>query len=156
MHVQKEKMTLVTALKARNISLRKSAQSPDLEDASIHLSPDPLSPTSSVQFPLILLYPLHGQSDFIKAVPETDTITKHLEYIFPLPWDDRHEYEVANVELYMETTNGGLIKVGKNMSLLKVLGSGEVDIVDELVKVNVLIKSKARAWIEEMKQRSGK
>ncbi len=156
MHVPKEKMTLVTALKARNISLRKSAQSPDLEDASIHLSPDPLSPTSSVQFPLILLYPLHGQSDFIKAVPETDTITKHLEYIFPLPWDDRHEYEVANVELYMETTNGGLIKVGKNMSLLKVLGSGEVDIVDELVKVNVLIKSKARAWIEEMKQRSGK
>lgn len=153
---QKEKVILATALRARNIRTRSTAQPPDLEDASIHLSPDPLSPTSALQFPVVLLYPLHAQSDFIKAVAETDSITQHLEYIFPLPWDEKNEYSIRGVELYMETRSGGLIKVGKKMSLLKVFGSGDVEIVDSIVKVNVVIKEAAAAWIEEMKIRKGK
>ena len=43
--VQKEKLMLATALRARNIRTRTTAQPPDMEDASIHLAPDPLSPT---------------------------------------------------------------------------------------------------------------
>jgi len=53
----------------------------------------------------------------------------------------------------METISGGLIKVGRNMSLLGILGGGKVEIVDG---VNVLLKGKAGKWIEEVKARKGK
>lgn len=130
-----------------------------MEDASIHLSPDPLSPQSTLVFPVILLYPLHAQSDFIKAFPEQDTLAQHLEYIFPLPWDTAHEYSIGNVEFYMETVGGGLIKVARNMSLLAVMGAGkaaEVEVVDGVVRVNVLVKGRAGMWIEEVRARRGR
>ena len=154
-HAHKVKLTLTAALRARNIRTRTSAKPPEMEDAAIHLAPDPISPTSVVHFPVVILYPLHAQSDFVKAFAETETIPQHLEYIFPLPWDDQHEYDVASVDCYMETATGGLIKVGKNMSLLNVLSNDAIEIVDGLVKVNVVPKAKAAAWIAEMKARKG-
>ena len=153
---QKEKLMLNTALRARNIRTRSTAQPPDMEDASIHLSPDPIAPTSTLMFPVVLLYPLHLQSDFIKAFSETDTVPNHLEYIFPLPWDEKQEYTLGSVEFYMETGSGGLIKVGKKVSLGKVLGSPGVIIVDGIVRINVLLKARAAAWVEDMKIRKGK
>ncbi|CAF9922062.1 MAG: hypothetical protein ALECFALPRED_002008 [Alectoria fallacina] len=153
---QKEKLMLNTALRARNIRTRSTAQPPDMEDASIHLSPDPVAPTSTLMFPVVLLYPLHLQSDFVKAFSETDTVPSHLEYVFPLPWDEKHEYRLGSVEFYMETGSGGLIKVGKKVSLGKVLGRPGVEIVDGVVRMNVLLKARAAGWIEEMKVRKGR
>lgn len=155
-YAHKVKLTLSAALRARNIRTRTTPQRPELEDASIHLAPDAVSPTSTIHFPVIILYPLHAQSDFIKAFPETDTIAQHLEYIFPLPWDEEHEYELALVEFYMETATGGLVKVGRKMSLLKALSGGDVEVVDGLVTVNVVPKAKAGVWIEERKARKGR
>ena len=153
---QKEKLMLHTALRARNIRIRTTAQPPDMEDATIHLSPDPLSPTSKLMFPVVLLYPLELQSDFVKAFSEVDTIPQHLEYIFPLPWDSEGVYTLPQVDFYMGTGNGGLVKVGKNVTLGKVLASDGVEIVDGIVRINVVPKSKARGWIEELKTRKAK
>lgn len=153
---QKAKVLLATALRARNIRTRSTAQPPDMEDATIHLAPDPLSPTSTLHFPVVLLYPLHAQSDFIKAFPETDTVPQHLSYIFPLPWDEKQEYTNGSVESYMVTATGGLVKVGRKVSLGKVLGSGGVEVVDGIVRINVLPKGRTAGWIEEMKARKGK
>lgn len=148
-----ERRILAAAIQARGIRIRRTEKPPELEDARVHLSPDPVAPTSALVFPVILLYPLHAQSDFIKAFSEEDTISQHLEYIFPLPWDTAHEYQIQNVEFYMETVAGGLIKVGKNMTLLRILSGGNVEVVDGLVKVNIVLKDKARKWIEEVKAR---
>ena len=153
---QKRKTALATAIQTRNIRIRKTAQPPDLEDACVHLAPDPLSVKSSLYFPVLLLYPLHAQTDFIKAFPETDVVLQHLEYIFPLPWDEQREYQIDKVEIYIETTEGGLFKAGKKMSLIKVLGRSDVEIVDELVKINIVPQGRARVWIEELKLRKGK
>lgn len=152
---RKEKLILKTALHAREIKVRSSAQPPELEDAVVHLSPDPLSPKSSVVFPCVFLYPMDAQSDFVKAFAETESITQHLEYIFPLPWDLRGEYKLESVDCYMETATGGLIKVGKKLPLLKILTGGKVEVVDGLVKINVVPVGKAGKWIEEMKARRG-
>ena len=153
---QQEKIMLVTALRARNIRTRTNAQVPDTEDAHIHLAPDPISATSTLMFPVVLLYPLHLQSDFIKAFPENDTVTQHLEYIFPAPWDEHHAYRISNVEYYIETASGGLLKVGKNVMLGKVLGSSGVEIVNGIVKINIVLKSRAREWIEDLRAKKGK
>ena len=60
---------------------------------------------------------------------------------------------VNKVEAYMETATGGLIKAGKKMTLGKILGSGKVEVLDGLVKVNIVPKDKASEWIDEFKRR---
>ncbi|ORY13264.1 TPR repeat protein-like protein [Clohesyomyces aquaticus] len=150
--VASEKATLQLALKSRSIPTRSTEAAPDLEDATVKLA-EPMDPSSTLSFPVILLYPCHSQSDFVKAFSEKEKLQEHLDYIFPLPWDQEHEYTVEGVEVYMETAAGGLIKVGKKMALGKVLGSGKVEVVDGLVKMNVVPKGRASGWIEEFKQR---
>ncbi len=147
--------TLKLALKSRNISTKSSGQTVDLEDAEIKLE-NPLDPSSTLSFPVLLLYPAHSHSDFVKAFSEMDTLDQHLDYIFPLPWDTENEYTLDKVDAYMETSAGGLIKVGKKMTLGKVLKSGKPEVVDGLVRVNVVPQNRAAGWIEEFKKRTGK
>jgi hypothetical protein len=56
----------------------------------------------------------------------------------------------------METIEGGLIKAGKRLSLLKLLSSGKLEVADDLVRVSVVPKNKAAEWIEEFNKRRGK
>lgn len=49
-----------------------------------------------------------------------------------------------------------LIKVGRKMPLLEIVGQGRVVVWDGVIKVNVLLKGKATDWIEEVKKRKGK
>jgi hypothetical protein len=149
-----ERATLNLALRSRGIKTRKTKEAPDLEDAEIKLE-NSLDPSSKLSFPVLILYPAHSQSDFIKAFAETDTLKEHLDYIFPLPWDTGEEFKVDDVEAYMETITGGLIKVGKKITLGKLLGSGKCEVVDGLAKLNVLPKAKAQVWIAEFKKRRG-
>ncbi|RYP18736.1 hypothetical protein DL765_003758 [Monosporascus sp. GIB2] len=142
---------LRAALKARGIRTRATARPPEMEDAGLRLVPDPDDPRSSLSFPAVLLYPAHLKSDFVKAFDETECPADHLAYVFPLPWDAAGEYTLEGVECYMETTAGGLIKVGKKAPLLKALSSGKVEVVDEVVRLFVLPKAKAEAWVQEFK-----
>ncbi|KAJ5087047.1 hypothetical protein NUU61_008354 [Penicillium alfredii] len=150
---RKQNMVLGTALRARQIRTRKTNQPPELEDAGIKLVPDPLSPESTIEFPAVLLYPMEAQSDFIKAFSEMHSIADHLEYIFPLPWDSKKEYSMNNVECFMQTVSGGLIKAGKKVPLLQILSGGKVEVLDELVRIFVVPIAKTGAFIAAMKAR---
>ncbi len=150
-----EKATLRQALKDRKIITRITEHPPEIPEASIALD-DPVDATSSLSFPVMLLYPAHAQTDFIKTFKEDECLNDHLSYILPLPWDEHHEYSIANVECYMETLEGGLIKAGKNLPLLKLLNSGKLEVVDGLVRVSVLPKQKVAEWIEDFKKQRGR
>lgn len=141
------------ALKARGIRTRTTAQPPEMEDAGIQLVPNPDDPASDLSLPVVLLYPAHLKSDFIKQFRTTETLADHLSYVFPLPWDGAAEYTLSGVECYMETVEGGLIKVGKKARLLKALCSPKVEVVDELVRVFVLPQPKAADWAAEFKMK---
>ncbi|KAI1936679.1 HSP70/90 co-chaperone [Ophidiomyces ophidiicola] len=159
--------TLATALRARGIRTRSSAsasasqqkQQPELEDAAMHLAPDPEAAGSTLVVPCVVLYPAHAQSDVIKAFAETDCVREHLAYLLPAPWDREGEYTVDGVECFMETAAGGLVRVGKDVSLLEVLSSSNggggavVEIVDGLVTIHVLPAARSARWIEELKAR---
>jgi hypothetical protein len=153
MRRRKEVATLKAALKARNIKTRKTAQPPEMEDAKVELTPDPVDPSSTLSFPTVLLYPLALESDFIKAFNEMQTLGDHLAYILPLPWDKKGEYTPTGVECYMETLTGGLIKVGRKVTLLKVLSEGNVEVVDDVVRIFVVPKGSADVWVKEFKQK---
>ena len=147
-----EEVTLKAALKARGIKTRQTAQPPEMEDARVRLVPDPADPTSTLAFPTVLLYPLALESDFIKEFNETETLGHHLDYILPVPWD-KVLYTPKRVECYMETITGGLVKVGKNVTLLKILTTANVEVVDEVARIFVLPKSKAEGWVQEFKSK---
>ncbi|KAI0817299.1 TPR-like protein [Xylaria sp. FL0064] len=150
---KRREMLIKAALKAREVRTRVTAQPPEMEDAGIKLVPDPDDPASHLCFPTVLLYPAHLESDFIKAFNETDSLADHLAYVFPLPWDREGAYTLAGVECYMETVAGGLVKLGKKVPLLKALSGGKVEVVDEVVRIFVLPKSQAAAWVEEFKMK---
>ncbi|KAL9105430.1 MAG: hypothetical protein Q9227_009391 [Pyrenula ochraceoflavens] len=152
---ERERLILATALKARGIKLRGSEKAPNLDDAEIRLEPDPLSPESEIVFPVLLLYPMHEQSDFIKAFKETETIADHLAYIFPLPWDAQGMYRQGSVECYVDTAKGGVIKAGEESSLLELLGNGQTEVIDGLVRIHIVPSALARKWISEVKAKKG-
>lgn len=153
---RKEKIVLATALKARNIKLRGSEKAPDMADAEIRLVPDPLSPKSTLEFPTMFLYPMHNQSDFIKAFGEKDAIYQHLSYMLPAPWDSRSEYKMSTVDCYMDTVSGSMLKVGKKVILLELLSSDKVEVLDGLVRIHVVPQSLAPKWIDELKSKKNK
>ncbi|GAB0132706.1 hypothetical protein EsDP_00001134 [Epichloe bromicola] len=150
--VQRREMLLRAALRARNIPTRATAQPPEMGDTRLELVPDPDDPTSSLAFPTVLLYPEDLESDFVKAFNETQTLEDHFSYVFPLPWDKRGDYTVAGVSCYVETREGGVLKMGKRVPLLKVLGTGRVEVVDEVVRIYVLPNAKAHSWIDKFKR----
>ncbi|OBT59445.1 hypothetical protein VE04_00613 [Pseudogymnoascus sp. 24MN13] len=155
LRVKQEAYVLKAALKARGIRMRTTEQPPEMEDAKVRLVPDPVDPTSSLVFPTVLLYPLVLQSDFIKEFGETETVGERLGYILAeqAPWDRQHEYTPRGVECYVETMTGGLIKVGPKVTLLKLLTSGSVEVVDEVVRVFVVPKQKAAEWVADFKMK---
>ena len=63
------------------------AEAVDLEDAKIFLS-DPSDAESVLHVPMLILYPMASQSDFIKAVAETETLTGLLKTVLPVPWEE--------------------------------------------------------------------
>ena len=146
-----EESTLKIALKARNIPTRTTAKAPEMEDAAMKLA-DPLDPSSTLSIPVVLLYPLHMQTDFIKSFQESDTILDHLSYILPLPWDEQQEYQIDTVECYLETISGGLVKAGKKLRLSKILSGGKIQLVDGLLRIHVVPKAEATQWIEQFKK----
>lgn len=142
---------LRAALAARAIRTRETARTPQTEDARVRLVPDEDDPASSLSFPAVLLYPVHLESDFVKAFNERECLADHLSYVLPAPWDREGEYTADGVECYLETVKGGLVKAGKKAPLLKILGGGNVEVVDGIVRVYVVPSGRAKKWIEEFK-----
>ncbi|KAL8957259.1 MAG: hypothetical protein Q9183_006106 [Haloplaca sp. 2 TL-2023] len=161
--ISHEKTTLSAAFLARNIRTRSTGKEPDLEDAIPCLKPDPLDPSSSLYLPVLILYPISGQTDFLKSVAESSTLNDIISTVLsdPPPWDDSGEYTAGNVHCFMQTVSGGLAKVGQKMTLLSVLGTeksgpaGKVEVVDGIVRVFVVPKGRVGEWVAEMKKRQG-
>ncbi|KAM3558722.1 hypothetical protein ARSEF4850_004466 [Beauveria asiatica] len=152
---RREKL-LRAALAARGIPMRSSTdRPPEMEDAAVRLVPDPDDPRSRLAFPTLLLYPAAYETDFIKEFEETQSLEDHLAYVFPLPWDADGAYRLPNVSCYVETRDG-LLKMGKKASLLKVLSTGKVEVVDQVVRIFVLPLDKADEWIAKFKEQKAR
>lgn len=153
---QRREKLLKAALAARGIPTRSTEKPPEMEDARVRLVPDPDDAQSQLAFPALLLYPLHFETDFVKAFEETQTLEDHLAYIFPLPWDADGAYRLPAVSCYVETSDGGLLRMGRKASLLRVLSTGRVVVVDDVVRIFVVPTDRAEAWIATFKAQKAK
>jgi len=112
------------------------------------------------------LYPLHLQSDFIQALPETSTIYSQLEEVFdpespPAPWDEQGEFvDINKLDIFVERKKydmhgkPGLSKVGKKVTLGKLLEEGKLEVVDGLVSVLVVPKARVDEFIKGWKEKN--
>ncbi|OCF58075.1 hypothetical protein L486_04104 [Kwoniella mangroviensis CBS 10435] len=132
-------------------------------------------------FPVFLLYPQYGQSDFITSFQENTSFLDQLNVMFPqspseveIPpaeWDEKKEYYVENLVIYVETSQKRLLKVGKELTLREIIRKAKRDqnekdgvekdgivLKDGLMSFVVLPKGEVeKRWIEEFKKsRDGK
>ncbi|WWD16651.1 hypothetical protein CI109_101081 [Kwoniella shandongensis] len=151
----------------------------ETEDQEAGWQPPPSH--TSIIFPVFLLYPTYGQSDFITHFHEDTSFQDQLDVIFPksksqsnpqIPfaeWDTKQEYYTSNLVVYVETAQRRLLKVGKELTLREVLAKAKkaavgdqkkdgVVLRDGLLSFVVLVKGTAeKAWIEDFKKkRDGK
>ncbi|EEB06856.1 HSP chaperone complex subunit [Schizosaccharomyces japonicus yFS275] len=143
---------LTNALKQRSIRVVASEESPDMGDAKLHLEV-PEDASSELFFPTILLYPLESQSDFVPALSEHSTAQDLLNTVFETPaeWDTSAEYRPNVVDAFIQTSTGGLVKVGKRVPILKVLQHPKVVVMDGIIQLIVVPKNKTAEWLATRK-----
>ncbi|KAK6512671.1 hypothetical protein TWF506_008846 [Arthrobotrys conoides] len=158
-----KEVALKRALEARHVIQRvTSTRHLDLpEDATVQLQ-DPLDPESNLCFPVVILYPLHLQSDFIKSLSENETIHSQLQDILSptnLPeWDKEGEYVYPGVDVLVEKkrydTHGkpSLSKIRPKTSLKKVIAEGKLELIDGILTVLVVPNLRLAEFVESWKQ----
>ncbi|ODQ63948.1 TPR-like protein [Nadsonia fulvescens var. elongata DSM 6958] len=144
------------ALRANKIFSIQTGNAPDLpHGVSLHLENE-TDPSSTIYFPAVFLYPVDYQSDFIQEFALEHSVQDHLEAVFEETpeWfgniDNPTDYNIKNLEAYLQTESGGLIKAGKKLPISSVLSNEKlkVPVVDNVIRVYILPKNKSAEWIK--------
>lgn len=156
---QKEKMRLDildNTIKLRHYTILKSVNPPELlTDAKIRLENE-TDHESQLIFPAMILYPTTDEFDYIAEVGELSTPLEILELLMDRPkeWfeDPKHEnFSVKKLECYMETISGGLVKVGKKISINNALmnDKSKAPLFDNSLRLYVVPKSDSPDWLSK-------
>ncbi|KAF3917420.1 hypothetical protein ABW21_db0206667 [Orbilia brochopaga] len=164
--ISKAKSTaLQGALKLRNIKPRIDSLTPPSlpEDATVLLQ-NPLDPRSTLYFPVLILYPLHLESDFIKSLPEDSKIHPELAEVLspsnPPSWDTSHEYKYLDVEVLVERKKSDvhakstLSKIGREVTIKRALNEGKLELVNGILTVFVVPKSRLVEFVNDWKRQN--
>jgi tetratricopeptide (TPR) repeat protein len=154
-----KKKNLDMAVQSRNITKIITDQRSDdrrlYEDLRIALQDD-MNAGSALSVPLLFLYPLELESDIFQSSQEDSTIESYLSQLFQSspPWFDKSpnnviDYAVGNLQVYVQTTTGGLAKVGLQSSIIKVLSmkSPIIPVIDDVLRLYVVPKNRASEWL---------
>ncbi|EJU00889.1 TPR-like protein [Dacryopinax primogenitus] len=180
-----------SALQARAI-VPVTTQSPPPQEAYPSFDPSSLSSpssssesftpplaTTSLLIPVLLLYPLQAQTDFLTGFPESATFAEQITPVLEPtpPWDTQGEYTPGSVSLYVVTMRGRVLKLGLGRRLVDVWpaaagsakgakageaqaeGGDGILLRDGWVEVYVLPRGEQeRKWVEDTKakQKEGK
>ncbi|KAG5416689.1 CNS1 [Candida metapsilosis] len=157
---QMKQEILTNSMKLRHIEVVKSVAPPEIiKEAKIRLE-DPTDYQSQLIFPALILYPTIDEFDFIAEVSELSTPLEILELVLnrPKEWfDDKHkEFHVKTLVCFMETTSGGLVKIGKKIEINQALmkDNPKVPLFDDALKLFVVPKSEADNWSSQWNKKA--
>jgi len=80
--------------------------------------------TGQLVWPVLFLYPEHGETDFIEEFRENEQFGDHLNVMFgdqPPPWDSQARYKPSSLGIYFEDATEKLQEVTKEMTLSQAL-----------------------------------
>ncbi|KAK6201687.1 uncharacterized protein RJT21DRAFT_37328 [Scheffersomyces amazonensis] len=155
-HKKMVQSILDNSIKLRHYTIIKSSAPADLlEDAKIRLE-DEKDYESQLIFPAMILYPTTDEFDFIAEVGELTSPLEILEMVLnrPREWfeDPKHkDFTVKKLECYMETETGGLIKVGKKISINNALMNEKpkAPLFDNGLRLYVVPKTQSADWLSK-------
>jgi hypothetical protein len=147
---------LKLALNARNYTNIKSEIPVEmLQDAKFSLE-DELDVESQLIFPAMIIYPTTDEFDFVADISELSTPLEIIDIILqrPAEWfeDPKHQnFTSKNLDAFMETEAGGLIKVGKKATFNKALStaSPKIPLFDNALKLYLVPKGDAADWLSK-------
>lgn len=136
----------------KNISTRHPSQL--LRDATIHLE-DETDFESQLIYPAIVMYPTTNEFDFVATVGELTPVQDMIEVLTdrPIEWFNikGHEnFTSKQLQVYMETETGGLVKAGKKLTFHDILkrNTPKVPLFDYALKLYLVPKSDSQKWLE--------
>ncbi|KAM3184005.1 hypothetical protein ACTXT7_009249 [Hymenolepis weldensis] len=146
-------------LKKRNITIDFKQPPMGLpEHAGVQISFDAMN---LIHWPVLIIYPEFGQTDFIQDVGEFLTLRECLKHVLtpenPPPWDKEKDYttDMKDLEVYFESIEGGkMIKVPIARTITELTRySGfyvRRDLVISLFVVSKRSKNFYKKWLEEI------
>lgn len=162
--LQEEERVLVekdleTAISSRNMtSVESSYGSDSLGDSKLHLE-DAHDIETQLIIPTIVIYPTTDEFDVISQVGELTTPLELMEIVMDRPeeyfQDGKHEnFKPKKLEAYMETLEGGLVKIPKKNPINSVLMSQnpKVPLFDRILRVYFVPKVDSAAWVSTWKR----
>jgi tetratricopeptide (TPR) repeat protein len=147
------------ALGLRGITSIKSSYGTDtIGDAKLHLE-DPHDIETQLIIPTIIIYPTTDEFDVVSEVGELSTPMELMELVMDRPeeyfQDGKHEnFKPKKLEAYMETEDGGLVKVPKKGAINQVLmsQSPKIPLFDNILRVYFVPKTNSAGWIATWKR----
>ncbi|GMG40261.1 unnamed protein product [Ambrosiozyma monospora] len=151
---QRVQTTLNQALQMRgftNIETNNPAEL--LKDSKIHLE-DSHDIESQLIFPATVMYPTTDEFDFVAEISELTTPHELMEQVLQRQdsffEDPKHkDFTPKKLQAFMETSTGGLIKVGKKVALNEALMSKKpkAPLFDHSLRIYFVPKDDVSGWI---------
>lgn len=146
------------ALGIRGItSIKSSYGSDSIGDAKLHLE-NPHDIETQLIIPTIIIYPTVDEFDVVSEVGELTTSLELMELVMNRPeeyfQDGKHEnFKPKKLEAYMETEEGGLVKIPKKWAINQALMSQapKIPLFDNILRIYFVPKCDSAGWIASWK-----
>lgn len=150
---------LQKALEVRGItSIHSSYGTDTIGDSKIHLE-EPHDIETQLIIPAIIIYPTVDEFDVVSEVSELTTPAELMEMIMDRPeeyfHDGKHDnFKPKKLEAYMETQDGGLVKIPKKGAINQVLMSKnpQIPLFDNILRLYFVPKVDSAEWISTWKK----
>lgn len=156
----KVEQNLSQAIEVRGFTSIQSSYGTDtIGDSKIHLE-DPHDIETQLIIPTVVIYPTVDEFDVINEVSELTTPGELIELVMgdrPDEFynDGKHEnFKPKKLEAYMETLDGGLVKIPKKSSINSVLISQkpQIPLFDNILRIYCVPKANSADWISKWKK----
>lgn len=147
-------LILVNAVKLRHYTIVKTSRPPELiQDTKMKLENEQ-DHESQLIFPAMVIYPTADEFDFVAEVSELTTPAELLAMVLDRPSEwfkdpKHHDFTLKNLECYMETATGGLVKVGKKVDFHSILSTEKpiIPLFDDSLRIYSVPKLQAPQWL---------
>ncbi|KAL6945102.1 hypothetical protein ACO0QE_002547 [Hanseniaspora vineae] len=124
-----------------------------LKEAKIYLEEENVVDSQMI-YPALVLYPTTDEFDFVAEVGELSTPIDILNMIMQRPQEyfeqlGHENFSVKNMQPYMETLTGGLVKVGKKITFHNILKTEKpvIPLFDNSLRVYFVPKQESESWL---------
>lgn len=134
---EENRKKVLGAIKKLNINVQEDTLFED-QQYQVHLDEN-----DQLVWPVVLIYPENGQTDFIEGVNELSTLEEHIHVIYEEPpaWDKNKRYKPGNVNAFFNSkdeTKFFMIDVRK--SIREILQHKEVFVKQGTIMIFIVVK----------------